>query len=66
MIALTTAMMIWIPNLALKFHGKWFGLDESALKKVYFQYLAIYKILIIGRNLASRFHLKYILKPTHF
>lgn len=44
-----------------KIHGKMFGMSETELAPLYFQYLANYKLLIITFNLVPYIALKLIL-----
>lgn len=47
--------------LITKIHGKMFGMSETELAPLYFQYLANYKLLIITFNLVPYIALKLIL-----
>ena len=44
---LITVFMFLFRGMALKLHGRMFGLDEQDLMRAYFQYLAQYKIVAI-------------------
>ncbi len=58
---LSTLMLIAMRRAIAKIHSKLFGLDENALGRAYFHYLAQYKIVIIVLNIAPYIALKIII-----
>ncbi len=56
--AATTAAVMLLKNTVSKIHAKLFNVEESALPKIYFKYIAIYKLLIIVFNIVPYVALK--------
>ncbi len=55
----TIALAVGRDSVA-KIHAKMFALEEAALKPIYFQYLAHYKIIALALNLAPYVALKLL------
>jgi len=48
---LSTVVLMCFQQVIMKIHGKLMGMDERDLKRVYFTYLANFKIMVICFNL---------------
>ena len=60
LLLLASIILIFTRTLAAKIHGKMFELDEQYLSKVYFKFLAQYKLAIIVLNVTPYIALKII------
>lgn len=58
MLFLAAGMLVFMRDSIAAIHSRFFDLDDSELNKVYFQYLAQYKIAIIMLNIVPYFALK--------
>lgn len=54
----SSVVVVTIRETAVRIHGRMFNLDEQALSKAYFYYLAHYKIAIIVFCIVPYFALK--------
>lgn len=57
---LTTATILGGRESIIRIHSRMFGLEESELKRAYFQYLAQYKIVVLVFNIVPYIALKLI------
>jgi len=53
-------MIIALRRMMVRVHGSMFAMDEQALSKAYFGYLAHYKLLVLVFNLVPYIALKII------
>jgi len=58
LLMLSSILIIAIRGIASRIHSKMFDLDESDVRRAYFQYLGQYKIAIIVFNIVPYFALK--------
>lgn len=54
----STTFLVFCKNFALNMHNKLFGLEKTEINKIYFQYIAHYKILTITFSLVPYIALK--------
>ena len=58
---LSALMVIVFRETLLRIHSKMYNLDDEILLKIYIQYLALYKILIIIFSIVPYFALKILI-----
>jgi hypothetical protein len=58
LLVFTTVILLLAQNWAAKIHSKMFNLKEEDLKRAYFNYVALYKMLLIVFNLVPYVALK--------
>lgn len=56
----STVALVFCRQWVSSIHGRLFGLEESELAKLYFQYIATYKIAVIVFNLVPYLALRII------
>lgn len=56
----STIMLIVAGNFAIGLHGRMFKMDQTELRKSYFNYLANYKLLILVFNLVPYLALRIL------
>ena len=58
LLVLSSILIIAVRGIVSRMHAKMFDLDESDVRRAYFQYLSQYKIAIIVFNIVPYFALK--------
>lgn len=56
-----TLFLILFKRFVIRFHSQAFGIDASELPKIYFNYLANYKIVVLVFNFAPYIALKIMI-----
>jgi len=55
---LSSILIISLREIAARFHAKMFNLDEQFISQTFYQYLGVYKIVLIVFNIVPYFALK--------
>lgn len=61
LLLLSTLALAFMPERMISIHGKWFKLSHQELLRIYFQYLALFKLSVIMLNIVPYLALKMML-----